>query len=42
MKSPDGNTGCIRVSTIEEGLEMLDYEDEKFLLDTGPPTPQAG
>jgi hypothetical protein len=37
MKSSDGKTGSIGVSTVEEGLEMLDYEDEKFLLDTSPP-----
>jgi rhodanese-related sulfurtransferase len=29
--------GSVRVSTIEEGLETLDYEDEIVLYDTGPP-----
>lgn len=37
MKSSDGKTGSIGVSTVEEGLEMLDYEDEIVLYDTGPP-----
>ena len=37
MKSPHGKTGSIGVSTIEEALEMLDYEDEKVFYDTGPP-----
>jgi hypothetical protein len=29
--------GSVRVSTIDEGLETLDYEDEIVLYDTGPP-----
>src|SRR5829696_2696754 len=29
--------GSVRVSTIGEGLETLDYEDEIVLYDTGPP-----
>ena len=37
MKSSDGKTGSVRVSTIEEGLEMLDYENEIVFYDTGPP-----
>ena len=37
MKSPDGKTGSIGVSPMEEGLEMLDYEDEIVLYETGPP-----
>jgi hypothetical protein len=37
MKSPDGKTGSIGVSTIEEGLEMLDYEYEIVLYETGLP-----
>jgi hypothetical protein len=36
MKSPDGKTGSIRVSTIEQVIQRLDYEDEKVLYDTGP------
>ena len=42
MKSSDGNTGSIGVSTIEEGLETFDYEDEIVLDDTGPLAQQAG
>ena len=42
MKSPDGKTVSIGVSTVEEGLEMLDYEDEIVLYETGPLAPQAG
>ncbi len=37
MKSPDGKTGSIGVSTMEEGLEMLFYEDEIILYETAPP-----
>jgi rhodanese-related sulfurtransferase len=29
--------GSVRVSTIDEGLETLDYEDEIVLYDSGPP-----
>ncbi len=42
MKSSDGNTGFVRVSTIEEGLETFDYEDEIVLYDTGALARQAG
>ena len=38
MNSSDGKTGSVRVSTIEEGLEMLDYGDEKVLLRPRPCT----
>jgi hypothetical protein len=31
MKSSDGKTGSVRASTIEEGLETLDYEDDPRL-----------
>jgi hypothetical protein len=37
MKSLGGKTGSIGVSTVEEGLEMVDYEDEIVLYETGPP-----
>jgi hypothetical protein len=37
MKSSDGNTGSVRVSTIEEGLETFDYEAGIVLYETGPP-----
>jgi hypothetical protein len=37
MKSLDGKTGSIGVSTMEEGLEMLDYEDEIVLYKTDLP-----
>jgi hypothetical protein len=37
MKSLDSKNGSIAVSTTEEGLEMLDYEDGIVLYDTGPP-----
>jgi len=33
--------GSVRVSTIGEGLETLDYEDEIVLYDTGPPCPAS-
>jgi rhodanese-related sulfurtransferase len=33
--------GSVRVSTIEEGLKALDYEDEIVLYDTGPPCPAS-
>jgi hypothetical protein len=36
MKAPDGKTGSIRVSTIEQIIQRLGYEDEKVLYDTGP------
>ncbi len=41
MNSSDGKTGSVRVSTIAEGLETLDYEDEIVLYDTGPLARQA-
>jgi hypothetical protein len=37
MKSSDGKTGSIRVSTIGEILQRLDYEDEKVRLRHRPP-----
>jgi hypothetical protein len=37
VKSPDGKTGSMRVSTIEQVIQRLDYVDEKVLYDTGPP-----
>ncbi len=37
MKSPDGKTGSIGVSAMEEGFEKLDYEDEIVLYENGPP-----
>jgi len=33
--------GSVRVSTIGEGLETLDYEDEIVLYDSGPPCPAS-
>jgi serine phosphatase RsbU (regulator of sigma subunit)/CHASE1-domain containing sensor protein len=36
MKAPDGKPGSIRVSTIEQIIQRLDYEDEKALYDTRP------
>jgi hypothetical protein len=42
MNSSDGKTGSVRVSTIAEGLETHDYEDEIVLYDTGPLARQAG
>jgi hypothetical protein len=41
MKSSDGNTGSVRVSTIEVGLETFDFEDEIVLYYTGPLARQA-
>jgi len=42
MKSSNGNTGSIDVSTIEEGFETFDCEVEIVLYDTGPLARQAG
>jgi hypothetical protein len=36
MKAPDGKTGSICVSRMEQVIQRLDYEDEKVRYDTGP------
>jgi hypothetical protein len=37
MNSPNGKTSSIGDSTVEEGLEMLDYEEGIVLYEVGPP-----